>query len=146
MFQRDFILRQIEQIGVVLRALLRSILAGEADRTAVRAELRKVLQNVGFDLEIALIADSDTVIRMIAPTGELEPARGWLVAEAMYLDGLEAALDGRPQEGRRSLEKAFRLFQMFDAGTPIPSGFPEARERMAEIEQRLAALGAADGD
>lgn len=109
----------------------------------VRAELQRVLRQVGFDLDIALVADADTLVRMIAPTGELEPARGWLVAEAMYLDGLEAVLDGRVPEARHSLEKALRLYQMFDASTPVAGGFPEAEARVREIEERLRDLDAA---
>jgi hypothetical protein len=140
MVQRDYILRMIEQIGVILKALREMILNGSAGVGQVRAELQKVFQQIGFDIEVALIADTETLVRMIAPTGELEPGRAWLVAEAMYLDGLDAALDEQVPHARLSFEKAVRLFRMFDASTPVPAGFPEARERVSEIEERLANL------
>jgi hypothetical protein len=130
----------IEQIGIILKALREMILNGSAGVGQVRAELQKVFQQIGFDIEVALMADTETLVRMIAPTGELEPGRAWLVAEAMYLDGLEAALEEQVPRARLSLEKAHRLYQMFDAGTPVPAGFPEARERVREIEERLASL------
>lgn len=141
--QRDYILRLIEQVGLMLKALRAAILGRTAELAEVRRQLRTVLQQVGFDLDVALIADTDTLVRMIAPTGELEPGRGWLVAETMYLDGLEAALDGRKDDAHLSLGKALRLFRMFDASTPIPGGFPAAPDRIAEIEQRLATLNGA---
>jgi hypothetical protein len=138
--QRDYILRVIEQIGVILKALREMILNRSTGAGQVRAELQKVFQKIGFDIEVALIADTETLVRMIAPSGELDPGRAWLVAEAMYLDGLDAALEEQVPHARLSLEKALRLFRMFDASTPIPAGFSEARERVREIEERLAGL------
>ena len=133
-------------MGVVLRALLQMVLNRSASPGEIRAKLQDVLQQVGFDIEIALVADADTLIRMVAPTGEVEPGRAWLIAESMYLDGLDAELDGREAEARFTLEKALRLFRMFDASAPVVSGFPEARERVEEIEGRLRCLvGAPDG-
>lgn len=140
---RDYIIRQIEQIGIVLRAILQMVLRREAAPGEIRAQLQGVLQQVGFDIDIALVADADTLVRMVAPTGEVDPTRTWLVAEAMYLDGLDAALGDRSDEARLTLEKAHRLFHMLDAGTPIASGFPEARERVADIEDRLRRLNGA---
>lgn len=142
---RDYIIRQIEQMGTVLRALLGMVLNRSASPGEVRAQLHETLQQVGFDIEIALVADADTLIRMVAPTGEVEPGRMWLIAEAMYVEGLDAALDGRETEARFTLEKALRLFQMFDASAPVVSGFPEARERIEEIEDRLRYLNGAPG-
>jgi len=143
---RDYIIRQIEQMGAVLRALLGMVLNRSASPGEVRAKLQETLQQVGFDIEIALVADADTLTRMVAPTGEVEPGRAWLIGESMYLEGLDAALDGRETEARFALEKALRLFQLLDASTPVVSGFPEARERVEEIEDRLRRLnGAPDG-
>lgn len=131
-------------MGVVLRALLQMILNRQASPSEVRAALQQVLTQVGFDLDIALVADADTLLRMVAPNGEVEPGRGWMVAEAMYLDGLDAALDGRASEAHYSLEKARRLFRMFDRSTPLVAGFPEAQARIREIETRMAQLDAAE--
>ncbi len=141
MQQRDYILRMIEQVGAILVALRQRILGRAIQPAEVRAELRSTLQQVGFSLDLAQLADAASLERMVAPTGELDPARGWLVAEVLYLDGLDAQLDGRDDTARASFEKALRLFRLFDPRNPIPSGFPEALERMRDIETRLRELG-----
>lgn len=141
MQQRDFILRMIEQAGAILVALRARILKRVAGTADVHRELRRTLQQVGFDLDLARLADPPSLERMVAPTGELDPTRGWMVAEVLYLDGLEAQLDGRDIDAAQSLEKALRLFRLFDPRHLIPSGFPEAKERIDEIEERLRELG-----
>ena len=140
MYQHDYILRMIEQIGAVLIALRKMILGRGSTPGAIDRELRKVLQQVGFDLDLARLADADTLQRMIAPTGELEPGRGWMVAETIYLDGLDAQVEGRTTEARVSFQKAVSLYRLFDPGILLPPGFPEAAERITEIETRLADL------
>lgn len=141
MQQRDYILRMIEQAGAILVALRQRILRRTIQPSEVQAELRSTLQQVGFALDLAQLADAASLERMVAPTGELDPARGWLVAEVLYLDGLEAQLGGKEVLARASFEKALRLFRLFDPRNPIPSGFPEALERMRDIETRLRELG-----
>lgn len=144
MYQRDYILRMIEQIGAVLAALRARILARTATSTEVTGELRTTLRTAGFDLDLARFADAESLERLVAPTGELDPTRGWLVAETLYLHGLEAQLDRRAADAEASFVKALRLYRLFDPRNPIPSGFPEARERIDEIEERLRAVGAGD--
>ncbi|NIM49536.1 MAG: hypothetical protein GTN78_22135 [Gemmatimonadales bacterium] len=141
MYHRDYILRMIEQVGAVLRRLREMILKQAGESTTVKQELNKAVQQVGFDLDLARIADGPTLERMVAPTGELEPGRGWLVAEALYLDGLEAHIEGRALEARRSLDKALRLYRLLEPDALLPTGFPEAADRIREIEDRLRELG-----
>lgn len=140
MYQRDYILRMIEQVGAVLRRLREIILKQAGESTTVKQELNKAVQQVGFDLDLARIADGATLERMVAPTGELEPGRGWLVAEALYLDGLEAHIEDRALEARRSLEKALRLYRLLEPDALLPTGFPEAADRIREIEDHLEEL------
>jgi hypothetical protein len=141
MQQRDYILRMIEQVGAILVALRERILGRAVTSGQVESQLRSTLQQVGFDLDIARLADPASLEQMVAPTGELDPTRGWMVAEALYLDGLEAQIDDRADQARASLEKALRLFRLFDPRYLIPTGFPEAKERIEEIEERLRELG-----
>jgi hypothetical protein len=140
MVQRDYIMRMIEQMGMILIRLRQIILRRTVAPAQVRQELASVLQGVGFDLSLAKLADVATLEQMVAPTGELEPARGWLVAETLYLDGLESALDDRPEEAQLSFDKALRLYGLLAPDAILPSGFPEAEDRIAEIRHRLEAL------
>lgn len=143
MLQRDYILRMIEQAGAVLVALRKRILGRSVQSAELEATLRDTLHQVGFDLDIARLADPGSLERMVAPTGELDPTRGWLVAESLYLFGLEAQLEGREDVARDSLTKALRLFRLFDPRNLIPTGFPEAQVRIEEIEDLLKEDGRA---
>jgi hypothetical protein len=141
MFQRDYILRMIEQAGAVLKAVLDLVLRRAAAAGEVEGRLRTTMQQAGFDLEFARLADPASLERMVAPDGSLEPGRGWLIAECLYVDGIDAEMDGDEVRAKQSLEKALRLFYLFDPDTPIPTGFPEAAERIVDIEGRLLNLG-----
>ena len=139
--QRDYILRMIEQAGAVLRRILDLVLARAAQPGEVDRELRSAMGQVGFDLDFARLADPESLERMVAPDGALEPGRGWLVAECLYVDGLEAELSERPLDAAHSYEKALRLYKLLAPDAILPSGFPEAAERIAALEVRLQALG-----
>lgn len=140
MVQRDYILRMIEQMGMILIRLREIILKRTVAPAEVRKELQAVLTGVGFDLALVTLADAVTLEQMVAPTGELEPGRGWLVAETLYLVGLESALDDRPEAARLSFDKALRLYRLLAPDAVLPSGFPEAKDRIAEIQRHLDAL------
>jgi len=138
MTKKDFLLRQIEVLGQLLIAIRKMILGGEADGAAVETRLREVAGRSGMDLELARAASPDTLRLLIAPTGEIEPGRCWLLAETLYLDGVQAGLIGVPERSSDSLRKARMLFSLLKPMGAFLVGFPEAAERMQEIDDLLA--------
>jgi len=130
----------IEEMGMVLVRLREIILGRASSRQHVEGEVQKVLRGIGFDFDIARMADAETLERMVAPTGNVEPARAWLIAEGFYLEGLEAQLDDRAGDARASFGKALRLYRLVAPDALLPTGFTEANERITEIEQRLLEL------
>jgi len=132
--QRDYILRLIEQMGVVLAGIRRKILGGQAS-VDTRQELADVAAQGGVDLELVRGFDLETLMMLVAPMGEIEPSRGWLMAEILYLDGLDATLTDRP--ARDSLLKARALFEMMRPHPALFVGIAEADERIAEIDALL---------
>ena len=136
--QRDYILRMIEQAGTVLRALLKRILRREVQLDEVTRDLRQAAALGGLDIDLLRLGDENTVLLMVAPGGEPEPARTWLAAEMLYLDGLAAQLDECREEAALSFGKARLLFGLVAATGVFPSGFPEAAERIRDIDERLA--------
>ncbi len=138
MQQRDYILRMIEQAGEAIRALRDRILGRKVDRQALRSELGTLLTGQGLDLELVRAADGDTLFLMVAPTGEIDATRCWVLAETLYLDGLDTHLDGRPRDARPSLEKALRLYRAVSPGAAF-YGLDEADERIREVEAMLLA-------
>ena len=111
----------------------------------IQARLQEVSQRGGMDLTLARAASPDTLRMLIAPSGEIEPGRCWLLAEVLYLDGMDAELSGDPDRALDSLDKARMLFSLLQPMGAFLVGFPEAAERLKDIEARLEMLEAAAG-
>jgi hypothetical protein len=132
--QRDYILRLIEQVGAALAALRRRILGRTGDAAVLYDELARIAGQAGFDLELLRALSGDTLHMLVSPTGEVEPARCWLMAELLYLDGLQAVTEERSVDAAASLGKARLLFGLIEPGGGMLLGFPEAAERIREID------------
>lgn len=143
MHQRDYILRLIEQLGAALVEIRRRIL-GRQNPSEARESLARVSGQAGLDIELLRGFDLETLRLLVMPAGEVEPARCWLMAEVLYLDGLEAKLSGGA--ARESLIKARALFDLVRPAGDMLVGMPEAAERIGEIDRLLADLGTGDGD
>ena len=135
--QRDYVLRQIEILGAALLALKKKILAGRADRTEVEEGLQELSGKGGMALDLAKACTPETLRMLIAPTGEVEPGKCWLMAETLYLDGLFQLEAGGLDQALDSLAKAKMLFSLLKPMGAFLAGFPEASERMTEIDGLL---------
>ena len=146
MAQKDYLLRQIEALGQLLIAIRKMILGGEADGAAVESRLREAAGKSGMDLELAGAATPDTLHMLISPTGEIEPGRCWLMAETLYLDGIQARLTEDPGRALDSLGKARMLFSLLAPMGAFLVGFPEAAERIREIDGLTKAPALGEGE
>ena len=135
--QRDYILRLIEQLGAALVALRKRILHGGAAPQEVYDELAGLADRSGFDLALLRGFSGETLRMLVSPTGEVEPARCWLMAELLYLDGLQALAEGRDEDARAGLEKARLLYSLVEPGGGMLVGLAEAAERIHDIDDRL---------
>lgn len=136
--QRDYILRLIEQMGAALVALRNKILGRKVDREKIYQEMTGLAGQTGFDLELLRGFTADTLHMLVAPTGEVEPARCWLMAEIIYLDGLQAEVEERFEDAATALGKARLLYTLIGPGGGLLVGLPEAAERIADVDTRLA--------
>jgi len=134
--QRDYILRLIEQMGQVLIALRARIVRGEATPSEVADGFATVAAHTGIDLALARAATPETLELLVAPTGDVEPGRCWLVAEMMAVDGLEAELEGRIDDAEASYERALVLFRLLEPGGAFLVGLPEGQLCGLRIESR----------
>ena len=141
MVQRDYILRVIEELGAALIALRKAIFKGTVSAAKVEGALRRAASGAGMDLDLARAASIESLPAMMAPTGEVEPARCWLLAEVLMTDGIDRLQTGDPDRARSSLAKAAALFRLVGPGGAYLTGFPEASERIEEIEGILAGMG-----
>lgn len=140
MVQRDYILRVIEELGAVLIALRNAILGGGARATNVEDTLRRAAAGAGMDLDLARAASIDALPAMMAPTGEVDPARCWLLAEVLMTDGVNLLSAGETDLALSCLAKAAALFTLVAPQGAFLTGFPEAGERIEEIEAMLAGI------
>ena len=144
MEQRDYILRLIEQMGAALVALRNRILGRQTDPARIGQELSALAGQGGLDMDLLRGFSGETLHMLVSPTGEVEPGRCWLIAELLYLDGLQAQLEERSQDARESLSKARMLYALVAPRGGMLIGFPEAAERSEDVEVRLAELGTPD--
>ncbi len=140
--ERDYILRLIEQAGVILKQVLGRILARSADRAELDRDLQRAAQLGGLDLDLLRICDAEGLLQMVAFTGAPDPSRTWLAAETLYLDAAAAADTGDAEAARQGFEKAAFLFRLMEPTWVLPTGFPEATARLTEIDEHLAGLDA----
>ena len=139
MVQRDYILRLIEQLGAALIQLRQSILGKGAEDAQVESVLRRSAQGVGMDLDLARVASPDSLYAMIAPTGEVDPMRCWLMGETFLTDALHQRSKGRRKEAMDALVRARVLFSLVGKDALL-AGYPEASERVDEIDALMQAL------
>lgn len=139
--QKDYILRQIEVLGAALIAIRKMILGGGAKAGEVETRLNEVSQQGGMALDLARAASPETLQMLVAPTGEIEPGSCWLLAETLYLDGLHAQMAGEEERALDSLAKARALFSLLKPMGAFLVGFPEATERIREIDGIEVAAG-----
>ena len=144
MAQRDYILRLIEELGAALIALRNAILRGGAPAEDVEATLRRATSAAGLELELARVVSVEALPDMVAPTGEVEPAKCWVLAEALMTDGVNRMQTGDLELARPLLAKAATLFRLVAPWGAYLVGFPEADERIAEIEGLLKAIRSRD--
>jgi hypothetical protein len=133
--RRDYILRMIEQMGAVFARLRQMILGGGS---GVEEELRKASGMAGVDLGTARVLDGESLLALLAPAGQPDATRIWVIAELLYLDGLDEFQKGRPGSALASWQKALKLYTVLDPR--IIGGIPEAAERIPELERRVEEL------
>jgi len=133
MSQQDYILRIIEQLGAALVQLRKAILGGAATESRVDDVLRRSAAGVGMDLDLVRVASPDSLLAMIAPTGEVDPTRCWLMGETLLTDALFRRSMGRTEEALDALARARVLFSLVGKDAFV-AGYPEAHERLREID------------
>lgn len=138
--QRDYILRLIEQAGLVLRQLLQRIQAEPVTLDERTYELQRAALLGGLDLDMLRLSDIEGLWHQVALTGEADPARTWLAAETLYADALATEIDGNKDLAVKTYLKAASLFRLMEPTWVLPTGFPEATLRIEEIEEKLESL------
>ena len=136
MYRHDYILKLIERFGVALIALRNKILRRGREDTSIRAEIGEIAQQAGLDLTVARSLDPESLLMWLAPAGDPDPARLWLMSELLYLEGLDAKETGR-SEWRADMERALALLAKLPGDWRPGSAFVTAGERANEVRALL---------
>jgi hypothetical protein len=141
-YRRDYILRLIERFGQALRALRDRILKREVDAATVVAEIHDVAQEAGIDLDLARRLDPVSLSLWVAPGDDVDQPRLWLIAELLYLTGLQASV-ADPSAARGDFQRALTLHSRLPPDWKPSDGFVTAGERIAELRTLLGMSGSA---
>lgn len=106
MEKRDYLLRQIEALAILLSRLRTLIVDG--DRATADADIREEMRNVGLELSTANALDPAT-LRMLLGGTTLDPRRAFTVASLLHMDALRARADGDEAWAARSDAGALSL-------------------------------------
>jgi hypothetical protein len=140
MYRRDYVMRLIEAFGQALIAIRNRILKRQADSQTVLAEIGEMARKAGLDLDIARRLDPASLLMWLSPTGEYDPARLWLLAELLYLAGLQADAED-PGSGRRDFSRALALLDHVPPAWTPPGDFGAASTLADELASLLADAG-----
>jgi hypothetical protein len=124
----------IEQLAVALARVRRKINEGAPESGE---ELSRLAAQHGVDLITLRAVDGETLLLLLSPSGEPEPARTWIMAELVYMDALRLEQGGDADEARHAFAKALLLYELIDA--EVLGGMPEAGDRIGELRLRLQA-------
>jgi len=139
-YRRDYILRLIERFGRILLTLRDRILRRAVAAEDLRAEIHEIAREAGLDLDLARQLDPAMLLMWLSPTGEVDEPKFWLLAELLYLEGLDVREAGAVEEARAHLARARAVFGRLPAGWRPSEGLASAGARCDEIDRTLQDL------
>ena len=137
MYRHDYILRLIERFGRALMTLRDRILKRAARSDTVTAEIHEIARAEGLDLAVARTLDPAMLLMWLAPSAGPDPGRLWLMAELLYLEGLQGKTEDAPS-WRGDLERALAIFEILPPAWRPGESFDTASERTNEIAEHLS--------
>jgi hypothetical protein len=143
MYRHDYILRLIEQFGRALATLRNRIAGRQATPAEVREQIATVASQSGLQLDIARTLDPAMLLMWLAPRGDqdIDPGKFWLMAELLYLEGLQAAEEGDGPRALPDFERAVVVLSKLEPDWRPQADLASASERLTEIDRALGAIG-----
>ena len=137
MYRQDYLLRLIEQFAQALAALRARITGRSVWPADTHKEIAAIAREGGLDLDVARGLDTNSLMMWLAPMGDVDPARFWLLGELLLVAGLQLREEGHNIRARADFERARAVFGKLDADWRPQAGLASAGERMGEIQTLL---------
>jgi hypothetical protein len=108
---------------------------------SIRTEMDALAAQAGLELDLARRLAPESLALLVSPGGEPDPARGWLLAELLYLSGRLAEREGDRGGADDCDRRALDLYRLLDPERLPTADLPEVGTRIADLEERLSAPG-----
>jgi len=109
MYQRDYIMRMIEQLGVFLTRILKLKEAEKFD--AARMEIDRAGKTLlGLDMSLIRALSDEKIISLLQPTGSLDSGKCLLIAELLREEGDICERQGKEEERYTCYSKSLSLY------------------------------------
>jgi hypothetical protein len=139
MYRQDYIIRLIEQFGRALAALLGKITGRQLTPTEIRAQIATVASQSGLQLDVARRLDPMMLLMWLAPRGDtdIDPGKFWLMAELLFLEGMQAREEGDHVRARADLERAHLILSKLDPDWRPQTDLASVGERLDDLDRAL---------
>jgi len=139
MYRQDYIIRLIEQFGRSLAALLGRITGRQLSPTEVHAQIAAVASQSGLQLEVARTLDPGMLLMWLAPRGDadIDPGKFWLMAELLFLEGMQAREEGNDVRARDDLQRARLILSRLDSSWRPQTDLASVGERLDDVDRVL---------
>jgi len=136
MYQQDYILRQIEMMGVMLRRILASIREGRTDEPLELIE--EVLVELGSGPELVDSLPVEGLLAMLSAGGELDTGRAALLGVALMTRATALEACGEASDAAHNRAKAQALI---DAAGPLDPAIADALAKLRSEASTSASPG-----
>lgn len=130
-------MRLVEQFARALSTLLNRIRGRQVSSEVVRSEVAAIARQCGLDVEVARGLDPAMLLMWLAPRGEIDPGRFWLMGELLLIDAWRSHEEGDHDRARADFERALTVFSKIDAAWRPQPDLPSASDRVTDIRQAI---------
>lgn len=123
MYQTDWLLRQIEQMGAVLRRLVAALRERRPD-DVITLSREAMTDLLGSDADMIDALSGEGVVTLLSAGGELDTFRAHMLAELLIARADALAMLGRPADAAAERQRARVLLE---AVAPLVEGADERR-------------------
>ncbi len=118
MFQRDYIMRNVEQLGPVLAAILKTKVAGELEEAEVQIATAGMLF-LGFDVDLIRNLSEESVLELVRQRDEGDAGAYVVAAELLREQGDLLELTAGADAGHDSYVKSLSMYLEGWHGNPV---------------------------
>jgi hypothetical protein len=138
MYRSDYILRVIERFARALIGVRNRLLKQGDESAESLPSIHEIATDAGLDLTVARSLDPRSLLMWLAPTGEIDAGRLWLMAELLYLEALRGRAE-RTDSWRGDAERALAIESKLEENWGPGLGLATPAERIRELREMLAA-------